>query len=335
MGINIGALIAPLLCGYLGEKINWHLGFGLAGLGMTFGVIQYLLGGRYLGQAGLRSLAATDSARVQKQKRYFLAGLGATAALILAVAALNSAGVLRISILGISDAAGVILTTVVVCSFGWMFLAGKWTKVERNRLVAILVFFIAASLFWAAYEQAGSTLNLFAANNTRLTLLGFAYPASWFQSLNSFFILALAPFFAWLWVYLGPKDPSSPAKFAAGLVFVGLGFAILIPVAGGARVSPLWLVLTYMLNTVGELLLSPVGLSAMTKLAPARVASFMMGVWFLADSVGNYIGGRFASVYTTYPLPKLFGIVGGLTILAGLIMALMIRPIKRLMEGIN
>ncbi|HWF48003.1 MAG TPA: peptide MFS transporter, partial [Bryobacteraceae bacterium] len=335
MGINIGALTAPLLCGYLGEKINWHLGFALAGVGMTLGLIQYLLGGRNLGQVGLHPFAAADPIRAQKQKKYFLLGVGVVCALILAAAALSSAGVLHIDIAGIGDAGGVILSVVTLCVFGWIFLAGKWTKVERHRLLVILVFFIAACLFWAAYEQAGSTLNLFADKNTRLTLFGYAYPASWFQSLNSLYILALAPFFAWLWVHLGSKDPSSPAKFAVGLIFVGLGFAILIPVATGARVSPLWLVLTYLLHTIGELLLSPVGLSAMTKLAPARVASLMMGVWFLADSVGNYIGGRFASVYTTFPLPELFGVVAGFTVLAGIFMALLTRPIKKLMEGVN
>jgi POT family proton-dependent oligopeptide transporter len=335
MGINIGALTAPLLCGYLGEKINWHLGFALAGIGMTLGLIQYLLGGRNLGQVGLHPFPAADPIRAQKQKKYFLFGLGAVCTLILAAAALSSAGVLRIDIADIGNAGGIVLTAVVLCAFGWIFLAGKWTKVERNRLLAILVLFIAACLFWAAYEQAGSTLNLFADKNTRLSLFGYAYPASWFQSLNSCYILALAPFFAWLWVRLGSKDPSSPAKFAGGLIFVGLGFAILIPVATGAQVSPLWLILTYLLHTIGELLLSPVGLSAMTKLAPARVASLMMGVWFLADSVGNYIGGRVASVYNSFPLPELFGFVAGFTILAGIIMAVLVRPIKKLMEGVN
>jgi proton-dependent oligopeptide transporter, POT family len=336
MGINIGALTAPLLCGYLGEKINWHLGFALAGIGMTMGLIQYTLGGRNLGQIGLHPVAASDPIRARKQKNYFLYGICVVCALILAVAALDFAGILRIDIADISDAGGIILSTIVLCFFGWMFLAGKWTKIERNRLLAILVLFIAACLFWAVYEQAGSTLNLFADKNTRLTVFGYTYPASWFQSLNSLFILALAPFFAWLWVWLGPKDPSSPAKFAAGLVFVGLGFAILVPVSGtSARVSPLWLILTYLLHTIGELLLSPVGLSAMTKLAPARVASLMMGVWFLADSVGNYIGGRLASVYNTFPLPKLFGFVAAFVILAGIVMVLLVRPIKKLMEGIN
>ncbi len=234
-----------------------------------------------------------------------------------------------------ADAAGILLVVITLGSFVWLFTAGHWSPVERNRLLAVVVLFIAASAFWANYEQAGSTLSLFAARNTRLTLFGFSYPASWFQSLNSLMIMPLAPFFAWLWVKLGPSEPSSPAKFAGGLIFVGLGFAILVPVAHGGRVSPMWLVLCYLLQTIGELLLSPVGLSAISKLAPARVASMMMGIWFLADSVGNYIGGRLAEVYETFPLPLLFGIVAAVTIGFGLLMVFLVRPVKKLMSGIN
>jgi POT family proton-dependent oligopeptide transporter len=202
-------------------------------------------------------------------------------------------------------------------------------------MLAVAVLFIAAALFWAAYEQAGSTLNLFADRNTRCSFLGYSFPPSWFQSFNSFFILALAPIFAWLWAWLGPKDPSSPAKFAMGLIFVGLGFAILIPVASHTAVSPGWLTLTYFLHTVGELLLSPVGLSAMTKLAPTRIAGLMMGVWFLATSVGDYISGRLASFYDTFPLPRLFGTVAAFAIVVGLILAALVKPMKKLMGGVN
>jgi len=225
------------------------------------------------------------------------------------------------------------LVVLTVAFFAWLFTLGHWTPLERKRLIAVFILFIAAAAFWANYEQAGSTLNLFAERNTRLTLFGFNYPASWFQSLNSLFILTLAPFFAWLWIRLGPRDPSSPAKFAAGLVFVALGFLVLVPVSGGGRVSPIWLVLCYFFQTVGELLLSPVGLSAMTKLAPARIASLTMGAWFLADTVGNYIGGRWASVYETLPLPVLFGLVGLVSLLVGLLLLFFLRPIKNLMSG--
>ena len=179
---------------------------------------------------------------------------------------------------------------------------------ERRRSWAILVLFLASALFWSAFEQAGSTLNLFAERNTNLHAwdapLWGLFRASYFQALNSIFIIALAPVFAWLWVKLARNEPSTTSKFSWGLVFVGLGFAILIPVAGGTNVSPWWLTLTYLLHTIGELCLSPVGLSAMTKLAPARIAGLMMGVWFLSFSVGDFIGGRLASVYETFPLPR-------------------------------
>ena len=155
------------------------------------------------------------------------------------------------------------------------------------------------------------------------------------KSFNSIFIIALAPVFAWLWIALKKHEPSLTAKFSLGLIFVGLGFAILIPVAGGQLVSPWWLTATYLLHTIGELCLSPVGLSAMTKLAPARIGGLIMGVWFLSMSVGDYIGGRLAGVYETFPLPKLFGIVAAFCIVFGLLLVLLFRPMKRLMGGVH
>jgi proton-dependent oligopeptide transporter, POT family len=250
-------------------------------------------------------------------------------------------GVIPVSATQISDAAGVFLLILTVGFFGWLFFGGDWTREERNRLYAIGVLFLAAALFWSVFEQAGSTLNLFADRNTRNELLGWPFPSSWFQSLNSLFIFALAPVFAWLWVRLGStgREPSSPAKFAIGLVFVGAGFAILIVAARlaqqGGQVSPMWLTVTYLLHTIGELCLSPVGLSAMTKLAPLRIGGLMMGVWFLASSVGNYIGGRVAAFYESFALPTLFGAVAAFSIGAGLIMFLLVPPIKKMMGRVN
>ena len=170
-------------------------------------------------------------------------------------------------------------------------------------------------------------------------VVGYAYPASWFQSVNSLFIIALAPVFAWLWVWLGPKEPSSPAKFSWGLIFVGLGFVVMVVASrraqSGVQVSSLWLWLVYLLHTIGELCLSPVGLSAFTKLAPARVAGLMMGVWFLSTSIGDYIGGRMASFYTSWPLPVLFSAVAAYCIVLGLALALFVKPMKKLMGGVN
>jgi POT family proton-dependent oligopeptide transporter len=199
--------------------------------------------------------------------------------------------------------------------------------------------FLASALFWSAYEQAGSTLNLFAERNTNMHAwdapLWGLFRASYFQSFNSFFIIGLAPVFAWLWVKLARHEPSITAKFCWGLVFVGLGFAILVPVANGTNVSPWWLTVTYLLHTIGELCLSPVGLSGMTKLAPARIASLMMGVWFLSTSVGDFIGGRLASVYESFPLPELFGIVAAFCIVVGALLVFLLKPMKTLTGGVN
>jgi proton-dependent oligopeptide transporter, POT family len=333
MGINLGALVAPLICGYLGEKVNWHYGFAMAGIGMTVGLLQYVLRGKNLGSVGLRPGGQTDPAATLRHRRTLklsIVGIAVAGTLLIG---LNWLGILSITPERVANAGGMMLLTITVAFFVWLFAVGKWTPLERKRLIAVLILFIAAAAFWANYEQAGSTLNLFAKRNTRLEFLGFSYPASWFQSLNSLFIMVLAPFFAWLWIRLGPKDPSSPAKFAGGLIFVALGFLVLVPVAGGGRVSPIWLILCYFFQTVGELLLSPVGLSAMTKLAPPRIVSLTMGAWFLADSVGNYIGGLWASVYETFPLPMLFGLVGLVSLAVGALLLLFLRPIKNLMGG--
>jgi POT family proton-dependent oligopeptide transporter len=201
------------------------------------------------------------------------------------------------------------------------------------------VLFFAASLFWSVFEQAGSTLNLFADRSTRNEVFGMAYPSSWFQSMNSFFIFSFAPLLAWLWISLASrgKEPTSPTKFAFGLIFVGAGFLILIIPARmseqGALVSPMWLTATYFLHTVGELCLSPVGLSAMTTLAPARIAGLMMGVWFLATSVGNFIGGRVSGLYESFALPTLFGTVAAFAIVAGFILLALVPSIRKLMPA--
>lgn len=336
MGINVGALIAPLICGYLGEKVNWHYGFAMAGIGMSIGLLQYILRGGNLGSVGLHRVVQHDPAAAQRQVNLLRLGSLTLLAAATVIFSLDRFGVFAITPERVASAGGVMLVAITIAFFGWVLLFGKWSAVERKRLLAVFVLFIAAAAFWANYEQAGSTLNLFAKRNTRLTALGFNYPASWFQSLNSLFILVLAPFFAWLWTKLGSRDPSSPAKFVGGLLFVALGFLVLVPVSGpGSLVSPIWLILCYFLQTVGELLLSPVGLSAMTKLAPPRIASLTMGAWFLADSVGNYIGGLWASVYETFPLPELFGLVGLVSIAVGALLLLFLRPIKNLMSGVD
>jgi POT family proton-dependent oligopeptide transporter len=339
MGINLGAFIAPLVCGFLGQRVSWHSGFAAAGFGMTFGVIQYVLGGAHLGTAGLEPApASSPEAAAALRYRARLWGGAAVAVIALIVVGLVT-GLLAISPTQVADLAGGLLLITTAVFFGWLFFAGEWTPAERRRLYAIGVFFLAAALFWSEFEQAGSTLNLFADRDTRTSFLGWQFPSSWFQSVNAIFIIALAPVFAWLWLRLGPRQPSSPIKFSIGLIAVGAGFVVMMLAAlasnGGAKVSPNWLLVTFLLHTVGELCLSPVGLSSMTKLAPARVAGLMMGVWFLAASVGNFFGGRLASFYEAWSLPALFGGVAGFAILSGLILLAFSRPIKGLMGEVR
>jgi POT family proton-dependent oligopeptide transporter len=339
MGINTGAFVAPLVCGYLGQRVSWHLGFAAAGVGMTLGLIQYAFGRKYLGDAGRLPAEAASKAQADRQRRQTIVWTSA----VLGAAALFGlgayAGAIPVTAVQVADAAGYFLLVLVVLFFGWLFLSPGWTAHERKRLYAMGVLFLASALFWSQFEQAGSTLNLFADRSTRNELLGFAFPSSWFQSANALFIIAFAPLFAWLWVWLAKRnaEPSSTAKFGWGLILVGAGFALLVAASllaqQGVLVSPMWLTVVYLLHTWGELALSPVGMSAMSKLAPVRIGGLAMGVWFLGSSVGNYIGGRVASLYETLPLPTLFGAVATFGIAAGLLMLLIARPVTRLTDG--
>ena len=339
MGINVGALVAPLICGYLGQRVDWHLGFAAGGVGMVLGLVQYSMGRKYLGDAGrYPASAGSPEARVRQRSRA-LRWTALTAGIIVFIGLGAYSGLLPITATLVADAAGYFLLGLTVAFFGWLYLGAGWTPAERKQLYVIGVLFLAAALFWSQFEQAGSTLNLFADRDTNNSILGYAFPSTWYQSLNSLFIIALAPVFAWLWVWLARRgaEPSSPAKFGAGLVLVGAGFALLVGGAAlaerGILVSPMWLVLVYFLHTCGELALSPVGLSAMSKLAPVRIGGLIMGVWFLASAVGNYIGGRLAALYEAMTLPSLFGAVAAFGIGAGIVLLLFARPMRRLTEG--
>ncbi len=335
MGINLGAFISPLVCGYLGQRVNWHLGFAAAGFGMALGLVQYVLGARNLGKAGLHPAPESSPQAAVWLRARATRGLALAAVAVSAIGIGAYTGLVPMTALQIANAAGYLLLGTAVAFFAWLFLAGQWAPAERKRLYAIGIFFLAAALFWSMFEQAGSTLNLFADRSTRTALAEWNFPSSWFQSLNPLFIIVFAPVFAWMWVQLGRREPSTPTKFSLGLIGGGAGFAILVPAAqfamGGAQVSPTWLIVTYLVHTLGELCLSPVGLSAMTKLAPARIVSLMMGAWFLAAAVGNYIGGRLASFYETWPLPGLFMAVAAFGIGAGFLLLLFAEPIRRMM----
>jgi len=277
-----------------------------------------------------------DPSEQVRNRRWLQGGILGTIGIVVAIYALGRSGLLHVTPEAVGDAFGVGLLIVTVVLWTGLLGLRSWTHVERKRLLTILCLFLASIVFWSLFEQAGSTLNLFAERSTNNRAFGWSFPASWFQSVGAIFIVLLAPVFAWLWLKLGRRDPSSPTKFVFGLIFVGLGFAVLIPAATlaatGVKVSPWWLTLTYLLHTIGELCLSPVGLSATTKLAPARVGGLMMGVWFLSLSLGNYLGGRVAGLYESFALPTLFGVVGGFAIVAGVVLALAVRPINKMLK---
>jgi POT family proton-dependent oligopeptide transporter len=350
MGINTGAFIAPLVTGWLAQsdtfkgvlasagippESSWHWGFAAAALGMFLGLVQYVRGGKYLSPDGLHPVRPTDPAAAARlDRRVRLVGF-LTLAIVLFGAGLVLSGVLDLNAEAISRNFKWVLIAVTVGFFTWLFSSRGWTREERKSLVVIAVLFGAATVFWMAYEQAGSTLNLFADRNTNNSLFGRSFPPSWYQSLPPLFIILFAPVFAGMWIRLGTRNPSSPAKFALGLLLLGLGFAVMIGAASaavsGVRVSPLWLVLSYFLQTMGELCLSPVGLSAMSTLAPARIAGLVMGVWFLALAVGNYLAGMASSFYETMPLPRLFTIVTATALGTALVLVLLVRPIRQMM----
>jgi POT family proton-dependent oligopeptide transporter len=346
MGINLGAFFAPIVTGFLAQdprfkaflttlgvdpRDAWHWGFGAAGVGMVFGLVQYVLGARHLGDSGLRPSQPLDAGT----KR--LAGGAAAACLLLTLALVS--GIVPVTAKQIADGAGVILLGGTAVFFGWLFFSSGWSPLERRRLYAIALLFLAATLFWSLFEQAGSTLNLFGDRASRSDVFGVTFPSSYFQSVQPILIFTFAPVFAWLWFKLGSREPSSPTKFSLGLFCAGGGYAVVAVAAtfaaSGARVSPMWLVTTYALHSFGELCLSPVGMSAMTKLTPARIVGLIMGVWYLSISIGNFIGGRISSLYGTMSLPSLFGVIAVVGMAGGAAMILATPPIKRMMGDVN
>jgi proton-dependent oligopeptide transporter, POT family len=334
MGINLGAL-SPVIVGWVGEKVNWRLGFATSAIGMLIGLTQYLWTGKYLQEAGLHPASSGDPDQDRTQKRNGSIAVAGCLFVLVILAILASTGMITVTAQGISDVLGWVLMAIAAAVFSWMILGKGFSTQERKRAGAILVLFIASAVFWAVYEQAGSSLSLFAQRNTNRVVLGYEFPASWFQNVQPIFVILLAPLFAWLWIRLGRREPSSPAKFSVALLFVGLSFMVLVPAASGMHVSPNWLIGSYFLSVVGEMCLSPVGLSAMTKLAPAPAVGFVMGVWFLSISIGDWLAGRAGSLYESMPLPKLFGVGAGAALVAALVLAALVKPTKRLMDGVS
>ena len=341
MGINMGAFLGPLICGYLGEEVNWHAGFGAAGVGMLFGVFQYRFSANRLGEAGLHSSAPkVDSAGMDKAWYPVIGGC----LIVALVVVLGLTGTLKFNALALAQSTTFVIVGLAFAFFVYIFAFGKLTPTERNHTFVIVVLFITSAVFWSGFEQAGSSLNLFADRHTDRMLFGFEIPASWFQSLNPFYIVVLAPVFAAVWVKLARRqlDPSMPGKFAIGLLILGLGFLVMVVAAkivvAGNQAAPYWLILTYLLHTMGELCLSPVGLSSVTKLAPKRFVGQMMGIWFLATSLGNLLAGLMAGRFNPEALNEMPGLFMQIVItvtVAGLLLLAFTKLIKVLIGKIE
>lgn len=337
MGINLGAFIAPLIVATVAKQYGWGPGFLCAALGMAFGVATFLATRGWLLGAGAEP-SLPDGARPNWTPT--IVGVAAAAAAVAAVAL----GVVRVDAVTLATGTAYVIAAMAVLYFAWILLFGGLDAVEMKRIGVIIVLFIGCALFWAGFEQAGSSLNLFAERYTDRMLGGFEIPAGWFQSLNPVFILLFAPVFAALWVSLAKRnlDPSAPAKFAIGLIVMGSGFLVMVEaahlVAEGIKVAPYWLIFTYMLHTMGEICLSPVGLSNITKLAPARFVGQMMGIWFLATSFGNLLAGLIAGEFDAENVAAMPGQYLNIVFFAvgsGLVLLAISKPVKKWMGGVT
>ncbi len=347
MGINTGAFAGQLITGALGEKIGWHWGFGAAGVGMLIGLIVfYTRRAKTLQGIGTSPTRLADPVAQARRERTVKLTLTVGLAIIALVFLLTTIGTITIDAQAVGQSMVYVTLAMVSLFFIYVFVAGGLSSDEKKRIGVIFVLFVFAVVFWGAFEQAPTSLNLFAADFTDRDIGGFEVPATWFQSVNAFFVILLAPVFALIWLALGRRnrDFSSPGKFSLGLGTAAIGFFLMIfaaraVVAGGpgTLVSPWWLVGSYFFQTVGELCLSPVGLSSMTKLAPRQYVGQMMGIWFTASGLGSLIGGLVGGHVDPEKLeqmPILFQRTTISLVVAAVILALLSIPIRKMMREV-
>jgi POT family proton-dependent oligopeptide transporter len=280
VGVNLGAFLAPLICGTLGQKYGWHYGFGAAGVGMVVGLLFYMANQKYLAQDVLAQRKAQADAPKESMTR------------------------------------------------------DEWLRVGAIAVACMIV-----ASFWAVYEQQGNTLQIWADQNTRWTFLGWEMPSSWFQSFNPFMIFLFTPLLTsfWAWQAARKQEPSSLTKMAIGCVLLGLGFIVMIVAANGlaspdAKRSVMWLVGSTVIYTFGELYLSPIGLSFVTKVAPVRMVSMMLGVWYLANFIGNYMTGYLGTFYESMPKAQFFQLMTTISVVAGVVLFFLARPLDKIVS---
>ena len=341
MGINVGATLGPFVTGESQEYFGPRAGFGAAALFMAIGVLQFYLTRRHLGGAGAY-VPPDAAARPQINKRWLQLAIGAVlAGLVLAAV---SFGFVPVNPVSLARATTVLIVSMAVLYFAYFFTIARLTAEERRRGVVLVVLFVGCTLFFSGFEQAGSSLNLFAERYTDRQIGHFVIPSGWFQSLNPAFIIMFAPLFAWVWIALARRNlnPSAPAKFAIGVMLMGSGFLVMAAaasiVASGSKVLPYWLILTYLLHTFGELCLSPVGLRYYTKLAPKRFVGQLMGMWVLATSLGNLVAGLIAGEFdanNVAAMPAQYMHIVYFSVGLGAVLLIISRPVKKLMGDVR
>lgn len=335
MGINLGSFVAPLIVGTVGMDYNFHLGFGLAAIGMFLGLIMFVFTKKK--NLGLAGTYVASPLSPEERKKVFLI-IGISAVIIAAIVAITiPLGLLTFdTLIVIIGILGILIPTLY---FIVMFRSPRTTSEERSRLIAYIPLFIAAIMFWAIQEQGSTILANYADKRTLLDFAGIHIRPAWFQSLNPLFIILLAPVFAWFWVKLGDRQPTIPRKFALGLLFAGLSFlVILLPAYFGGEdslVNPLWLVLSYFIVVLGELCLSPVGLSATTKLAPSAFSAQTMSLWFLSNAAAQAINAQIVKFYSPATEMIYFGVIGGAAILLSIVLFMFSSKIQGYMKGIR
>lgn len=340
MGVNLGAFIGPLVCAWLGESENygWRWGFSAAAAGMVLGLVQFKLTAKHL--EGFGDRIEHPGQNLAREWGYFWAALLALGAFI----ALCMSGVIVIDPVWLAQGTKWVIVGVASVFFLWVFILGGLTKVERDRMVLIVMLFATSALFWAGFEQMGSSFNVFAEQHTIRQIGSFEIPAGWFQSVNPLFIILFAPLVAMLWTTLAKRgrSPALTTKVAWSLLLMAAGFLVAVFAARRAlavnQVWATWLLSIYFLHTMGELFLSPVGLSAVTKLSPPRLTGQMMGIWFLGSSLGNLIAGQLAGEVMGDKMDampaaymELVWLAGG----SGILLWALSRPLTRLMHGVH
>ncbi len=348
MGINSGALVAPIIVGYLGEKIDWHYGFAAAGVGMILGLIQFKLTEKYLGTTGQEPARLPDENQQKQRDTKIKIGLWIVGLLLLVFVTLLMTGKVSIDPVAFAGASGIVILISVLLYFMYVFLFEYLDKNEKLKVAAIFILFLATTTFYAGYEGQGSSLTLFAERYTNMFIGSFEMPSSWLQTAPPLFVIVFVPVFTWLWSSLAKRNlnPTTPVKLSLGLFWMGLGYLVMIGasniVIAGDKPLPTWLIVTYMLHTFGEICLYPIGLSGVTKLSPKRLVGQMMGVFFMALALGNLVAGLYAGEFneeaiTADPsvLTDLFSLIVKIMFVAAIIVLIFSKPIRKLMGDIR